>query len=432
MSGRVFITLNQDVMTELGRKAERRVFYAAPGIYDWVAEALIGVSEFLGPENVSVIVDPDPFVMQVGYGTEQALLRLHEKQIPVRLQKGLRIGIVIADDFAAIFAPPALNVDVFPAAGVPNAVCLSAEEAGRLLRAVATDDQSNATSECREGFATEGDEQEGNIPTIGTIGETLLNKSDLRTIHDTLVRYPPVSPDLDRQMRVINSLFQVVKVTLNGAKLSQRKLPLTAAELGIEDADLRRRIGASFKLFEIDVDSFTRGFQDELDEIKRKYNLKPVGEIGHLVLSKDRAELENALRLFQKNLELAQEELKEDIKKELDQSKDRLRQLFASKLRRDGEDDERLNRRVDSVLYRMKFPEAKEVLSNLACDWYIFNLSEQMMNRADFADKVKLVYGQPIEDLIRIESAVGVKSKGSPYQPPDLPNIEGTGPPTGH
>jgi hypothetical protein len=42
MSSRVFITLNQDVMTELVRKAERRVFYAAPGIYDWVAEALSG------------------------------------------------------------------------------------------------------------------------------------------------------------------------------------------------------------------------------------------------------------------------------------------------------------------------------------------------------------------------------------------------------
>jgi hypothetical protein len=109
MSSRVFITLNQDVMTELVRKAERRVFYAAPGIYDWVAEALIGVSESLGPENISVIVDPDPFIMQVGYGTEQALRRLHEKEIPVHVQKGIRIGIVIADDFAAVFAPPALQ-----------------------------------------------------------------------------------------------------------------------------------------------------------------------------------------------------------------------------------------------------------------------------------------------------------------------------------
>jgi len=410
MSSRVFITLNEDVMTELLRKAERRVCYAGPGIYDWVAEALICVSVDLGPRNVLVIVDPDPFVMQVGYGTEQALHRLHDKGIPVRVQKGLRIGIVIADEFAAVFAPPALNVDVFPSAGIPNAVCLSAGEAGRLLRAIAIDNQSNSTPDGLEDFAVKDDEQEDNVPRITTLGEALLEQSDLAKIRETLVRHPPVSPDLDRQMRIINSTFQVVKVTLNGVKLSQRKLPLRAEELGIEDADLRRRIGSSFKLFETDVDSFTRGFQDDLDEIKRKYNLKPVGEIGYLVLSKDRADLENALRFFQKNLEIAQEKLKDEIRKELDQSKDRLRGLFASTLRRDGEDQERLNRRLDSTLYRMKFPSAEDVLWKLGCDWYIFNLSEQMMERGDFAEKVKALYGQPIEELIRIESAVGVKS----------------------
>jgi hypothetical protein len=33
-----------------------------------------------------------------------------------------------------------------------------------------------------------------------------------------------------------------------------------------------------------------------------------------------------------------------------------------------------------------------------------------MMERGDFAEKVKVLYGQPIEELIRIEFAVGVKS----------------------
>ena len=57
----------------------------------------------------------------------------------------------------------------------------------------------------------------------------------------------------------------------------------------------------------------------------------------------------------------------------------------------------------------MKFPQAEEVLSNLGCEWYIFNLSEQMMNKDDFAKKVKEFYGQPIEELIRIETAVALK-----------------------
>jgi hypothetical protein len=134
MSNSVFITLNQEVMTELIRKAEQCVHYAAPGVYDWVAEALIEVSDSLGPKNVTVIVDADPFVMQVGYGTETGLRRLFEKGIPIRTQTGLRIGVLIADQFAAVFAPPALNVDVFPGAGIPNAISLSGMEGERLWR----------------------------------------------------------------------------------------------------------------------------------------------------------------------------------------------------------------------------------------------------------------------------------------------------------
>jgi hypothetical protein len=414
MSNRAFITLNQDVMTELIRKAERYVYYAAPGVYDWVAEALMEVSESLGLANVTVIVDADPFVMQVGYGTEGGLRRLHSKGIPIRMQKGLRVGILIADDFAAVFAPPALNVDVFPVAGVPNAVCLSGAEAERLRLAISAGSQEIPDSPNPE---MEDERPADNVPVIPVVGETLLRKSDLVRLHETLLQHPPVSPDLDRQMRVINSTFQVVRIAFHGAKLSQRRLPLQTEELGIDDPELRRRIGASFKLFETDIDLFTRGLQEDLDEIKRQYNLKPMGEVGHLVLSRDRAGLENALRFFQANLERAQQDLEEDIRRELDYSKNRLREFFASKLQRRGDDEERFTRRLDSILRRMKFPHAKEVLSNLACEWYLFNVSEQMFDKDVFAEKVKTFYGKPIEELVQIEPVVGVKpaTKESTY-----------------
>ncbi len=96
-------------------------------------------------------------------------------------------------------------------------------------------------------------------------------------------------------MRVINSTFQVVRIAFHGAKLSQRRLPLQTEELGIDDPELKRRIGASFKLFETDIDLFTRGLQEDLVEIKRQYNLKPMGDVGHLVLSRDRAGLDLAV-----------------------------------------------------------------------------------------------------------------------------------------
>ncbi len=60
-------------------------------------------------------------------------------------------------------------------------------------------------------------------------------------------------------------------------------------------------------------------------------------------------------------------------------------------------------------MYRMKFPEAEEVLSDFGCEWHIFNVSTQMMENEDFAAKVEKFYGQPLEMLIHIEPAVGTK-----------------------
>jgi len=65
---------------------------------------------------------------------------------------------------------------------------------------------------------------------VKTIGVKPLSESDLAEIHETLVQHPPVSPDLERQMRVLNSTFQIAKITCSGGKLPQRRLPLRAEQ----------------------------------------------------------------------------------------------------------------------------------------------------------------------------------------------------------
>lgn len=81
-------------------QCRQRACYAAPGLHLWAAKAFVELSGRLGPDRATVITDFNPFVMQVGYGTEEALKLLAERDIPVRIQPGLRIGALIADDFA--------------------------------------------------------------------------------------------------------------------------------------------------------------------------------------------------------------------------------------------------------------------------------------------------------------------------------------------
>ena len=75
----VVVALNEDLLTERIVRASQRVCFVAPGLYDWVAEALLDVGARIGWDRVYVVVDPDPYVVQVGYGTELALKRVCDR-----------------------------------------------------------------------------------------------------------------------------------------------------------------------------------------------------------------------------------------------------------------------------------------------------------------------------------------------------------------
>jgi len=393
MSNHVFITVDEEFLMERLAQCRQRACYAAPGLHLWAAKAFVELNRRLGPERATVITDADPFVIQVGYGTEEALALLAQHNISVRTQPGLRIGVLIADEFAAVFGPPAYNLELFPEKKLPNAIVISAAEADRLIQAIAPKWSADPS-----GIA----EPE--------IGQQTLTPKELEEIHQDLVEHPPVRPDLERQMRVINSTFQIVKIKFSGANLAQRTVHLDAAELGITDPELKRRIAANFKLFEADANHFTGALKDELEGIKRKFNLKSMGEdIGSLVLAKDRAELEKALTAFGAKVLEAQARFERVITRELDNGKQRLREHLRSTLFPKERDVEYVEFKLDALIHGMRFPAAEEVLSKLELDWHIFHVSEQMINKDEFAKKVKDFYGRPIEELVRIESAVGAR-----------------------
>src|SRR6266576_202281 len=80
----VVVSLNEEALTERIVQASERVCFVSPGIYDWVAEALVEVAGRIGCERVYVIVDPDPFAIQVGYGTEEAIRKVYASGVLVR------------------------------------------------------------------------------------------------------------------------------------------------------------------------------------------------------------------------------------------------------------------------------------------------------------------------------------------------------------
>lgn len=259
----VVIALNEESLVERIVRAQQRVCFVAPGLYDWVAEALVNAGARIGWERIHVIIDPDPHVIQVGYGSEAALKRISVAGGILRKADRLRLGLVITDEKAAVFTPIALNVDEFPKQDFcPNAIELSIREADRIIEAIAPDNK--------------GDESQ----QLAEIGQKVLNNADFQVLRKVLTEATPVAPDLARQMNVLNSQIQIVKITFEGARLSQHRIPLRADHLGIEDADLIRRISGSFKLFEAEIDQLLAPDREDLERIKKQYDLKPLGRVN--------------------------------------------------------------------------------------------------------------------------------------------------------
>jgi len=392
----VVVSLNEEALTERIVQAGERVCFVSPGIYDWVAEALVEVAGRIGCERVYVIVDPDPFAIQVGYGTEEAIKKVYASGVHVRKAERIRLGLIITDDRAAVFSPIPLNIEEFPkGAPSPNAVELSLQEANRIVEAIVP--IPSASAEPRQG---------GRDPEIGRIP---VSDADLQKIHETLKSAPPVAPDLARQMWVLNSQIQIIKIKFEGARLSQHRIQLKAEQLGIDDAYLIRRITGSFKLFEADIDGLLAPLRADLERIKDIYELKPLGDLGHVVLGRDRQHLENALNMFRMNLTLAQKGIEQVLEEELENSKRRLKKLLASKIE-DGEvRGASLERRLTYIISSMKFPSADKVLSKIEFDWSLLNITSQMMQKESFANKIQDLYGKSIAELTKIERAVGVK-----------------------
>lgn len=397
LQGLVVISLNEEALTERIVHAGERVCFVSPGLYDWVAEALVEVAGRIGRERVYVVIDPDPFVIQAGYGTEDALKKVHASGLIVHRAPRVRFGLVITDNRAAFFAPTALNIEEFPKdACSPNAVELSLQEANRIVEAVAP-------------AMTRSEEESVETNRVPEIGQEPVSVADLQQIRAALEAAPPVAPDLARQMWVLNSQIQIVKIKFEGARLSQHRIQLKAEQLGIEDADLVRRITGSFKLFEADIDGLLAPLRADLERIKELYGLKPVGELGHVVLGKVRPKLENALNMFKNNLVRAQAELEQSLTEELDNSRRRLKKMLAYKIQGDEMSEASLERRLNYIISSMKFPAPDKVLSKIEFDWSILNITSQMIQKESFAQKIRDLYGKSIEELATIEQAVGVR-----------------------
>jgi hypothetical protein len=226
---RTFTVASDENLVGLIQRASQRLVVVAPAVSDAVAEALIGRLRDLGRVAVTVILDADPEVYRLGYGTETALDRLRsassDNLFDLRVQPGVRIGSVISDEIILFFAPvPQLIEAGSTTRDKPNGIMLTGTAAGKVADAT--------------GLAANGVQEVGIQALTPKMVDTL--KHDLKT-------NPPQKFDVARTLRIFSSKIQYVEFEVSNYRLSGRRVQLPDELVDIKSDELRRQISGQLR-----------------------------------------------------------------------------------------------------------------------------------------------------------------------------------------
>jgi hypothetical protein len=315
-TGRIFSVATDDTLCALIRQARDKLVLIAPGITRPVALAL---GDRLTDTRlaVTVILDNDPEVYRLGFGTPEGLAALKEQldanHLELRCQPGIRIGVLVADDKTLIFSPtPQLLEAGSTSPSKPNAVFLEGAVAKTLSEAAGA--------------------SENTMPSNSEIGQRALTPKDVEAIKKNVMENPPAPFDLTQKARVFSSRLQYVEFTVEKYQLTRQTVPIPAYLMGLA-GDMQDRWHNNLRVMDVqattvklnlidakgnmrEVSVGQKYLDDERKKIEKKF-LIPVVGFGSVMFKNKQKDFESATEGFCELLTQYFEKLEEQVSESL-------------------------------------------------------------------------------------------------------------------
>jgi hypothetical protein len=112
---RTFTVATDAAVISMIESAKRRLVVIAPALSLAVATALAARFDDLERLDLRVILDADAEVYRLGFGEREALDVIRDAAsrnlLDLRVQPGVRIGVIISDEDTMVFAPISKNIE---------------------------------------------------------------------------------------------------------------------------------------------------------------------------------------------------------------------------------------------------------------------------------------------------------------------------------
>jgi hypothetical protein len=236
------------------------------------------------------------------------------------------------------------------------------------------------------------------------ISSTEVTQAQFIEVSRGLKEAPPVQFDVARQVRVFESYLQYVELHLSGAAIQRRRIaiPRKIQNLG-DDEGVQSRLNTTFDLIERESDLSSKPIEDELNEIRKNFTPSLGEDHGRVVLKAQKPLLEKRLNELRGKVEKFKAEIKENLEKQLDTSRDEVVKYylphvmenppdaFSGQLLTDKptEDDAQkwLHRQLDAV-----FPTTEELIKNMELDETYKDVTFETLNRKDFLPLIRKAF----------------------------------------
>lgn len=319
MSGAgTFTVVNDKTLCEAIEATEQSLVYVAPGVTKPVVDA-IGTSLRSKPHlQVTAIIDLDPEVYRLGFGTEEGLRALQDlagqQHFALRQQQGLRVGLLVTDQRTLVYSPTPLLIEAGSTSEEkPNAIVISrdVEPTAAILHACGAPGAGDA------GTPPPQQAEVGKLPATPTAVEASLA---------SLKEVPPKKFSVARIERVYESKIQFVELELTGYRLSAKRVNIPNDLLVGEEKAFKERLKNSFLLLQgeqtikvripvFDLDTAeqkpaegsgeppTEEWSEATLEEQRKalYDefLISVPRFGHVIMRRNRPDFDKRLKLLE-------------------------------------------------------------------------------------------------------------------------------------
>lgn len=396
----IFAALSSNRIAGLIRSATTRVVYAAPGIQELPAVALVELKKLLMPPELTVSLDYDERTLRMGYGDIKAVEMLGAAGIELKQSPGFRSGILIVDERGWVFTPIAHYLEEEPQSDeTPNAIELSAAQVAAFAIRFCPVARQEAIAKAP---SQEAAMEIADLPL--EFGVQTVSSQHFEEVKKAITMAPPVKFDVVRQVRVFEPYLQYVEMSLTGAAIQKQKvcIPADIQKLGAS-ADLEGRLRTTFDLLEKSSSLSSKGLEDELNEIRANFTPSLGKSHGRVVLKNAKPRLESRLNELREKLKEHQKTVKEELQKKLDESRTQVVEYYLPIARKNPPDavfgqslageisDEQLKKWLHRRLQTV-FPAADELIRQMTLDFHFKDVTFETLNRPDFLESVKKAF----------------------------------------